>query len=162
MPIEDKSVPFKFFITFRTLFPSFRLENLTMTIFGPLLDNQWQSSMLEESSSTSSFLNNWRAVLPVLSFRLTRAGHLVLNITVWSTDSYSSSVISTKQIAPSVLSWLFWRSKVLTAFSHSLRSDITLFIFVKAESELFWYSRAKVITSSFDSFFSADSDNGIV
>ena len=58
MPVEAKSVLFTFFLTFRALFASFRLENLTMTLFGPLLGNQWQSSMLEDSTSTSSFLNN--------------------------------------------------------------------------------------------------------
>ena len=62
MLIEDKSIPFKFFLTFRTLFASFHLDNLTMTLFDLLLGNQWQSSMLEESTSTSSFLINWRAV----------------------------------------------------------------------------------------------------
>ena len=62
MPIEDKFIPFKLFLTFRILFASFRLENLTMTFFEPLLGNQWQSSILEESTSTSSFLNNRRAV----------------------------------------------------------------------------------------------------
>ena len=64
MPIEDKSIPFKFFLTFRILFESFRLENLTISLFGPLplLGNQSQSSMSEESTSTYSFLKNWRAV----------------------------------------------------------------------------------------------------
>ena len=62
MPVEDKAIPFKFFLSFRTLFASFRLENLTTTFFGPLLGNQWQSSILEESTSTSSFLKSWRAV----------------------------------------------------------------------------------------------------
>ena len=70
MPIEDKSIPFRFFLTFRTLFPSFRLENLTMTLLGPLLGNQWQSSMLEESTPTSSFLNNWRAVSSSCKFSI--------------------------------------------------------------------------------------------
>ena len=40
MPIEDTSIPFKFFLTFRILFASFRLENSTITHFGPLLGNQ--------------------------------------------------------------------------------------------------------------------------
>ena len=62
MPIEDKSIPFQFFLTFRILFESFRLENLAIFLFGPLLGNHCQSSMLEESTSTYSFLNNWRAV----------------------------------------------------------------------------------------------------
>ena len=62
MLIEDKSIPFKFFLTFRILFASFRLENLTMTLSGLLLGNQWQSSVLEESNATSSILNNWRSV----------------------------------------------------------------------------------------------------
>ena len=62
MPIEDKSIPVRFFLTFRTLFASFRLENLTVTLSGPLLGNQWQPSMLEGSTSTSSFLNNWRVM----------------------------------------------------------------------------------------------------
>ena len=34
-------------------------------------------------------------------------------------------------------------------------------MFIKVESISFWYSRAKAITSSLDSFFSADSDNEI-
>ena len=34
-------------------------------------------------------------------------------------------------------------------------------MFAKVESDLFWYSRAKAITSSLDSFFSTDSDNDI-
>ena len=34
-------------------------------------------------------------------------------------------------------------------------------MFVKVESDLFWYSRANAITSPLDSFFSADSDNDI-
>ena len=45
IPIEGKSIPFKFFLTFRILFASFHLENLTITLFGPLPGNQWQSSM---------------------------------------------------------------------------------------------------------------------
>ena len=61
MPVEDKAIPFKFFLSIRTLFASFRLENLATTFFGPLLDNQWQSSILERSTSTSSFLKSWRA-----------------------------------------------------------------------------------------------------
>ena len=78
MPIEDKCIPFKLFLTFGILFASFRLKYLTMTLFDPLLCNQWQSSILEESTLTSSFVNNWRAVsvfgttgelcLPVLNF----------------------------------------------------------------------------------------------
>ena len=62
MPVGDKSIPIKFFLILPILFASFCLENLTVALFGPLLGNQWQSSMLEESISTSSFLNNWRAV----------------------------------------------------------------------------------------------------
>ena len=46
MPIEDKSIPFKLFLTFGILFASFRLENWTMTFFDPLIGNQWQSSIL--------------------------------------------------------------------------------------------------------------------
>ena len=61
MPVEDKAIPFKFFLSIRILFASFRLENLTTTFFGPSLDNQWQSSILEGSTSTSSFLKSWRA-----------------------------------------------------------------------------------------------------
>ena len=34
-------------------------------------------------------------------------------------------------------------------------------MFIKVESISFWYSRAKAISSSLDSFFSADSDNEI-
>ena len=34
-------------------------------------------------------------------------------------------------------------------------------MFVKVESNLFWYFRANAITSPLDSFFSADSDNEI-
>ena len=62
IPIEDKSIPFTLFLTFRMLFANFGLENLIMTLFGTLRSNQWQSSILEESILTSSFLNNLRAV----------------------------------------------------------------------------------------------------
>ena len=48
MPIEDKSIPLKVFLNL-PMFASFRLGNLTMTLSGPSLGNQWQSSMLEES-----------------------------------------------------------------------------------------------------------------
>ena len=57
IPIEDKSIPFRFFLTFRILLTSFCLKNVTMTHFG-----HWQSSVLEESLSISSFLSNWIAV----------------------------------------------------------------------------------------------------
>ena len=123
MQTEGKSIPFTFFLTFRILFAFFRLENLTSTLFGPLPGNQWQSSMLEESTLTSSFLNNWELCLPVLNFWLTQGGHLVLNIPVWSTDIYSNTVVLMKQFSPSVLSWLVWRRKVLTAFSHNFAWD---------------------------------------
>ena len=62
IPIEYKSIPFKFFLTLRILFASFRLENLIMTLFGPILGNRRKSSMLKDSISTFSFLNNLRAV----------------------------------------------------------------------------------------------------
>ena len=62
MAIGNKSIPFKFFLTFRIVFASFRLENLTVNLFGPLLANQWQSSMLDNSISIFSFSNNWRGV----------------------------------------------------------------------------------------------------
>ena len=62
MTIDSKSILFKFFLIFQILFASFRLKNLTMVFFGLILGNHWQSSMLEESISTSTFLNKWRAV----------------------------------------------------------------------------------------------------
>ena len=40
VPIEDKSIPFKFFLTIRMLFASSRVENLIATLFGPLPGNQ--------------------------------------------------------------------------------------------------------------------------
>ena len=123
MPNEDKSIPFKFFLIFRIRFASFRLGNLTMTLFDPLLGNQWQSSILKKPTSTSSFLKNGELCLPVQNFRLTRGGHLVLNIPVSSTDSYSSTVVLPKQFVPSVLSCLVWRCKILTSFSHNSAWD---------------------------------------
>ena len=68
IPFEDKLISFKFFLIFRILFVSFRSENLTMTLFGPLLGNQCQSSVLEESISTYRFLNNLRAVSSTSEF----------------------------------------------------------------------------------------------
>ena len=62
MAIGNKSIPFKFFLTFRIVFASFRLENLTVNLFCPLLANQCQSSMLDNSISIFSFSNNWRGV----------------------------------------------------------------------------------------------------
>ena len=107
----------KFFLTFRILFVFFCLENLTITLFGPLLGNQWQSSMLEETIQYPAFWTTWKLCLSVLNFPSTRGGHLVLNISVWSTDSYSSTIVPIKQYAPSVLSWLALRRKALTSFS---------------------------------------------
>ena len=99
MPIEDKSIPFKFFLTFRTLFACFYLENLTMTLFGPSPCNQRQFSILEESTSTSSFLSNWRAVSSSSEFSNDSGTPLSSQhwSTVWSTGSYSSTIIPTKQ-----------------------------------------------------------------
>ena len=68
MPIEDKSIPFRFFLIFGILFASFCLKNLTMTLFGPLVGNQCQSSLLKESISTSNLSNNWRAVSSSFEF----------------------------------------------------------------------------------------------
>ena len=47
---------------------------------------------------------------------MTQQGHLVLNIFVLNTDSYSSTVILAKQFAHPVLRSLVWRLKALTAF----------------------------------------------
>ena len=57
----------------RILFAFFRLGNLTITLFGPLLGNQWQSSMLEEYISISNFLNNLRAVSSCSEFSINSA-----------------------------------------------------------------------------------------
>ena len=62
MPSEVKSIPFKFFFQWQILFASFRSENLVISRLGPLLGNQWQSSIFEESTSTSSFLKIFHAV----------------------------------------------------------------------------------------------------
>ena len=149
-----------FFLTFQMLFVSFQLENLTMTLFGVLLGNQWQSSMLEESISTSCFLNNLRALSSSSKLSI-NLGRPVLNIPIWSTDSYSSTAVPIKQSAPSVLRWLFWRCKVLTAFTHNLAWGQVLFIYV-------WQSGIKfalVFQSQSNyfilSFFSADADSDI-
>ena len=64
-----------------------------------------------------AFWTTWKLCLSVLNFPSTRGGHLVLNISVWSTDSYSSTIVPIKQYAPSVLSWLALRRKALTSFS---------------------------------------------
>ena len=73
MPIEDKSLPFTFFLTFRILFASFLLENSTMTYYlvnsgNPLC---WKSLFWHPASWTTGEL-----CLPVLNFQLTRGGHL--------------------------------------------------------------------------------------
>ena len=62
MSSEVKSIPFKFSLQWRILFASFRFENLIVARLDPLLDNQWQSSIFEESISTSSFLKIFNAV----------------------------------------------------------------------------------------------------
>ena len=69
------------------------------------------------------FWTTWELCLPFLSVPSTRRDHLVLNIPVWSTDSYSSTVIPTKQFAASVLIWFVWRRNVLTTFLHNLPWD---------------------------------------
>ena len=47
---------------------------------------------------------------------MTQQGHLVLNIFVLNSDSYSSTVILAKQFAHPVLRSLVWRLEALTAF----------------------------------------------
>ena len=59
---EVKSIPIKFFLQCRILFVSFRFENLIITRLGPLLGNQRQSSIFEESVLTSSFLKIFNAI----------------------------------------------------------------------------------------------------
>ena len=81
MSIENKSIPFKFFLTFWTLFAFSRLENLKVTLFGPLPGDQCQSSMLEESISTSSFLNIRRAVCSSSEFSIDSSRPLISKYT---------------------------------------------------------------------------------
>ena len=50
------------FIFRNQLFQIINISNFTRALFGSLLRNQWQSSMLEESILTSSFWDNLRAV----------------------------------------------------------------------------------------------------
>ena len=101
-----QSIPFKFFFVFQILFVSFRLENLTMTVFDPLVATGnpqcWKSLFWHPA-----FLTIGELCLPILNFRFTRGGHLVLNFPIWSTDSYSSTVVQMKLFARSVLSF-FW------------------------------------------------------
>ena len=54
IPTEQRFIPFKFFLFFRIRLASLRLPNLMITFLGPLIFNQWQSSMFEGSIATSN------------------------------------------------------------------------------------------------------------
>ena len=64
MPSEGKLILFKFLLQWRILFANFRFENLMITRMGPLLSNQWQSVIFEESISTSKFLKIFKVFPP--------------------------------------------------------------------------------------------------
>ena len=64
VPSEVKSIHFKFFLQGRILLATFRFEKLIIIRIGPLLSNQWQSSIFEESVSTSSFLKIFKVAPP--------------------------------------------------------------------------------------------------
>ena len=108
-----------------------------------------------------AFWTTWELYLLILNYPSTWGGHSVLNIPIWSTDSYSSTAVPIKQSAPSVLRWLFWRCKVLTAFTHNFAWGQVLFIYVWQSGIRF----ALVFQSQSNyfilSFFSADADSDI-
>lgn len=140
-------MPLTFFLTFRMVFVSCRLETLTLSLFGSVLGNQWQPLMLEEPISTFSFLNNLRAMSS--SSECSNYSQRPLD-SRYSRLEYFSTVVPTKQ-------FVFW----VFSFFHNF-FNIYFLIFAKVESNLFWYSRAKAITVSLVCFFSADSDSDIV
>ena len=107
IPVEDKSIPLTFFLTFRMLHTSFRLENLTTTLFGPLLGKRVDVERCWESLFQNPvFQTIWELYLYLsVSVPTTRGRHLILDISVWSTDKYSSIVVPTKQFASSVFVW---------------------------------------------------------
>ena len=65
IPTEQRFIPFNLFLFFRIRLASLRLANLMITFLGPLLFNQWQSSMFEGSIATS----NLSKILMVVSSR---------------------------------------------------------------------------------------------
>ena len=102
-PIVDKLMPLTFFLTFRMVFVSFRLETLTLSLFGSVLGNQWQPSMLEEPISIFSFLNNLRAMSS--SSECSNYSQRPLD-SRYSRLEYFSTVVPTKQFVFWVLSWI--------------------------------------------------------
>ena len=101
------------------LFACFHLENIAVTLFGPLLAIIGNPQCWKSLFGHPVFRTTRELCLPVLNFPLTWGDLLVLNIPIWSIDSYSSTVVTMRQFAPSVLSWLVWWCKVPTIFSHN-------------------------------------------
>ena len=102
-PILDKLMPLTFFLTFRMVFVSCRLETLTLSLFGSVLGNQWQPLMLEEPISIFSFLNNLRA----MSSSSERSNYSQRPLhSRYSRLEYFSNVVPTKQFVFWVLSWI--------------------------------------------------------
>ena len=102
-PIVDKLMPLTFFLTFRMVFVSCRLETLTLSLFGSVLGNQWQPLMLEEPISIFSFLNNLRA----MSSSSERSNYSQRPLhSRYSRLEYFSNVVPTKQFVFWVLSWI--------------------------------------------------------
>ena len=64
-PIEQRFLPFNLFLFFWMRLASLRLANLIITFLGPLLFNQWQSSMFEGLIATS----NLSKILMIVSSR---------------------------------------------------------------------------------------------
>ena len=163
MPVGDKSIPIKFFLILPILFASFCLENLTVALFGPLLGNQWQSSMLEESISTSSFLNNWRAVSSSFEFSIDSrktlsSKHFCLEYWQLVTPAFQQN-----NLLPQFWAGLSGDAKFWLHFLIIVPEVRCFFIYVcQGWIEPVWYSRTKAITSSLGSFSSTDSDNDIV
>ena len=157
IPIEQRFIPFNLFLFFQIRLASLRLPNLMITFLGPLLFNQWQSSMFEGSIATS----NLSKILTVVSSRsslLKLPGTPVISkhsgLEYWLFPQHCLSNASTHSCS---LSFKFFETDNSDSiFLKLLRSSLSsLLILDKVLSNFAWYSKVNVIPSSLVGFFKA-------
>lgn len=140
-------------LQWQNLFASFRFENLRITGLGPLLGNQWQSSIFEESTSLSSILEIFKAV-SFKSFWLFLSGipliyrhshleysellqHWRSKETIWS-FSLLLTCLATLISDGSLMQFCFRYEWSFVLNQSSLVSLESVFILVKVVSYLVW------------------------
>ena len=154
MPVEQRFIPFNFFLFFRMWLASLRLVNLIMTFLDLLLFNQWQSSIYERLIVKSNLSKSLRVVssrssLLILSRTPVFSKHSRLEY--WLSPQHYLSNSTTRSCN---LPFIFFETDNYDSlFLKSLQSSLrSLLILDKVLPNFAWYSKVNDITSSFVSF----------